>query len=117
MSVRLVESLGKRCTFLRAAVDVLGLPAEVVPGRIEDLKLPRMDVLTARAVAPLPRLLEQAARPLQSGATGLFLKGRNVEAEVAEALQSWRFDYALAPSQSDPGGRILRIWSLRRASA
>lgn len=116
MAVRLVESLGKRCAFLRAAAAELRLPVEVVQGRAEAQKPDGAEVVAARAVAPLPRLLDQTAGLLRS-ATGLFLKGRGAEAEVEEALQSWRFDYALIPSQSDPEGRILRVWSVRRASA
>ncbi|MBW3558356.1 MAG: 16S rRNA (guanine(527)-N(7))-methyltransferase RsmG [Proteobacteria bacterium] len=116
MTVQLVESMEKRCAFLRAVVDELSLPARVVPGRIEALPSPRVEVVTARAVAPLPRLLDHTQAVLK-GAVGLFLKGRRVQEEIEEALQSWRFDYALAPSLSDPEGRILRIWSVRRASA
>lgn len=117
MTVQLVESLTKRVTFLHEVVHRLDLPATVVHGRVEAAPVQAVEVVTARAVAPLPRLLEHTAHLLRGGATGLFLKGRNVEAEVDEALQSWRFDYALSPSQSDPEGRILRVWSVRRASA
>jgi 16S rRNA (guanine527-N7)-methyltransferase len=117
MTVQLVESLTKRVTFLREVVRRLDLPASVVHGRVEDARPEPVEVVTARAVAPLPRLLEYTAPLLRKGATGLFHKGRNVEAEVEEALQTWRFDYALSPSQSDPEGRILRVWSVRRASA
>jgi 16S rRNA (guanine527-N7)-methyltransferase len=116
MAVQLVESLTKRCVFLRTVTSELDLPAEVVHARAEEAGIKGAEVVAARAVAPLPRLLDQTAGLLH-GATGLFLKGRSVEAEVQEALQSWRFNYALHPSQSDPEGRILRVWSLRRASA
>lgn len=117
MTVQLVESTQKKCAFLQAVVQALDLPASVVRTRVEELRGELPEVLTARAVAPLVRLLEYAHHQLRSGATAIFLKGRNVEEEIAEALQSWRFDYALTPSLSDPEGRILRIWSVRRASA
>ena len=117
MTVQLVESIQKRCRFLRHVVDALELSAEVIPGRIEDLPKLSTEVLTARAVAPLPRLLEHNEQLLRQGAVGLFHKGRRVEAEIEEALQTWRFHYALEPSLSDPEGRILRIWSVKRASA
>lgn len=117
LTVQLVESIRKRSAFLSTVVEALALPATVHLGRAEDLPRISTDVLTARAVAPLPRLLEHTSGLLRKGAVGLFLKGRTVEAEVGEALQSWRFDYALHPSLSDPEGRILRIWSVRRASA
>ena len=117
MTVQLVESAAKKSAFLEAVVERLNLPAKVHRARIEDLPGPAPQVLTARAVAPLARLLGYTEKHLRSGATGVFLKGRNVEHEIAEALQSWRFDYALSQSLSDPEGRILRIWSVRRASA
>jgi 16S rRNA (guanine527-N7)-methyltransferase len=76
-----------------------------------------VDVVTARAVAPLGRLLG-LTRPLLKGrAVGLFLKGRNVEAELTEAAKTWTFRHTLTPSQSDPEGRVLRIWSVARAPA
>jgi 16S rRNA (guanine527-N7)-methyltransferase len=117
MTLQLVESTEKRCAFLRAVASELELPVTITSGRIEGLKGEAVDVITARAVAPLPRLLELTSGVLRGGAEALFLKGKNVEAEVAEALQSWRFDYGLSQSLSDPEGRILRIRSLRRASA
>lgn len=116
MTVQLVESAGKKCAFLQAVVDALELPAVVLRSRVEDLQSCWPEVVTARAVAPLSRLLDHTEAQLRPGTTALFLKGRTVEQEVVEALQSWRFDYALSPSLSDPEGRILRIWSVRRAS-
>lgn len=115
MAVQLVESLTKRVVFLREVVFRLELPATIHHARAEALRMSETEVVTARAVAPLPRLLEHTAHLFSPGSTGLFLKGRNVEAEVEEALQNWRFHYALSPSQSDPEGRILRVWSVRRA--
>lgn len=117
MTVHLVESAQKKGAFLRAVVQALDLPAAVHTLRSEDAPSEGAEVLTARAVAPLVRLLEQTRNQMGPGTTALFLKGRRVEEEVAEALQTWRFDYALTPSLSDPEGRILRIWSVQRASA
>ena len=111
--VWLVESMAKRCRFLAAAVAALGLPAEVVHARAEDLKL-KADVVTARAVAPLSRLLGYARPCLARGAVGLFLKGRGVEAEIAEAREAWRFRCQAIPSRSDPDGRILKVEGLAR---
>lgn len=112
--VHLAESMAKRCRFLQAVVDELELPAEVHNVRAESLSL-TVDIVTARACAPLPRLLEFAWPCLRKGATGLFLKGQDVEAELAEAARSWEFEAELLPSLSDPSGRILRVKRLRRA--
>jgi 16S rRNA (guanine527-N7)-methyltransferase len=112
--VHLVESQAKRCRFLEAVVETLGLPAEVCCARAETLAI-AADVVTARAVAPLTRLLEFARPYMARGATGLFLKGQGVEAEIAEARKAWRFDVEAMASHSDPSGRILKIGRLSRA--
>ncbi len=108
--VHLVESLTKRCRFLQEVVEALDLPAVVHDARAEALDPPpEVEVVTARACAPLPRLLEFAWPFLRAGARGLFLKGRSAEAELAEARLSWRLDAELVPSRSDPSGRIVVI--------
>ena len=112
--VDLVESQAKRCRFLEAAVDTLALPAKVHHARAEDLAL-KADVVTARAVAPLVRLLGFALPHLAKGATGLFLKSEGVEAEIAEARKAWRFRYDVVQSRSDSRGRILKVEGLARA--
>jgi len=115
--VHLVESLGKRCRFLEAVVRELDLPAVVHNTSAEAVRPGPVDVVTARAVAPLDRLLGLTSSLLKGQAVGLFLKGRNVEAELTEAAKSWTFRHTLTPSRSDPEGRVLRIWSLARAPA
>jgi 16S rRNA (guanine527-N7)-methyltransferase len=112
--VHLVESMAKRCRFLEAATGALGLPATVHNARAESLSLP-VDIVTARACAPLPRLLEFAWPWLRKGATGLFLKGQDVESELAEATRYWDFELECMASLSDPSGQIVRIRKLRHA--
>ena len=109
VTVHLVESMAKRCVFLRAVSEALDLPTKVHNTRAESLNLSPVDIVTARACAPLPRLLQYAEPFLRGKATALFLKGRDVEAEIAEARKSWRFEAALVPSASDPEGRILKL--------
>ena len=112
--VHLIESLAKRCRFLQEAVETLGVPATVHNARAEDLKLTGIDVVTARACAPLSRLFGYARPILRKDVRGLFLKGQGVEAELAEAQGSWRFDASLIPSRSDPSGRIVSVERLSR---
>jgi 16S rRNA (guanine527-N7)-methyltransferase len=112
--VHLVESVSKRCRFLEAAVDALAVPAEVHNARAEDFAL-KADVVTARAVAPLAKLLGFARPCLARGATGLFFKSEGIEAEIAEARKAWRFTYDVSPSRSDSRGRILKVEHLARA--
>jgi 16S rRNA (guanine527-N7)-methyltransferase len=111
--VWLIDSLGKRCRFLQQVVDDLGLPATVINGRAEAQSL-TVDVVTARAVAAMDKLLGYAQPYLQRGARGLFLKGEKAELEVAEARLVWQFDCDLSVSRSDPRGRIVSVRSLRR---
>lgn len=112
--VHLIDSLTKRCRFLEEVVADLDLPAQVHCGRAENLKL-RVDVVTARACAPLYKLLGFARPYLALNADGLFLKGENVLAELDEARRAWKFDADLVPSLSDPRGRVVRIRRLARA--
>jgi 16S rRNA (guanine527-N7)-methyltransferase len=111
--VHLVESLAKRCRFLSEVVSVLQLPAQVHNARAESLRL-RVDVVTARAVAPLSRLLEYGWPYLRNGAVALFLKGQDVESELDDATRYWGFDIRLWPSLSDPGGRVVELKGLTR---
>lgn len=111
--VHLVESLAKRCRFLAEVTQALALPATVHNARAEHLDL-SVDVVTARACAPLTRLFGYAQPYLDRGATGLFLKGREVDADLADAGKSWSFDADIRPSLSDERGRIVLVKRLKR---
>src|SRR4029079_3964841 len=114
--VHLVESERKKAAFLRAATSELSLPAIVHATRIEDFVRTspgRLDVVTARALAPLERLLGYAIPLLKRGAVGLFPKGQDVEAELTQASKSWTIEADLVLSRTDPRGRIVRV---RRAT-
>ncbi len=111
--VWLIDSLGKRCRFLQEVVDGLSLRATVLNGRAEDNAV-TVEVVTARAVAPMEKLLGYAQPYLQRGATGLFLKGEKAEAEVAEARKVWQFKSKLSISRSDPRGRIVSVRGISR---
>jgi len=111
--VHLVESMAKRCRFLQAVTDALGLPASVHNVRAEALSL-RVDVVTARACAPMARLLGYAWPYLRQGATGLFLKGQDVGSELQEAARYWKFEADLIPSMSSPEGRVVRVKKVSR---
>jgi 16S rRNA (guanine527-N7)-methyltransferase len=111
--VHLVESMAKRCRFLSEVVTRLGLPATIHQARAENLDL-HVDIVTARACAPLGRLLGFAQPYLRRGAQALFLKGQEVEAELKEASRGWDFDAEVIPSRSDERGRIVRVRRLGR---
>jgi 16S rRNA (guanine527-N7)-methyltransferase len=110
--VHLVESVGKKAVFLREAVQVTGAPATVHHERIADFVLQapdRVDVVTARALAPLTKLLAEAYPLLKKGALGLFPKGQDVEAELTAASKCWTINATLVPSRTDPKARIVVV--------
>ena len=111
--VHLVESMAKRCRFLTEVVGELALPATVHNARAENLDL-AVDSVTARACAPLTRLLGYARPYLARGAAGWFLKGQDVASELEEATKSWKFEAEIVPSLSDARGRIVRVGRLKR---
>ncbi|MDR3422566.1 MAG: 16S rRNA (guanine(527)-N(7))-methyltransferase RsmG [Xanthobacteraceae bacterium] len=113
--VHLVESNGKKAGFLREAVRATGAPAIVHAARAEDFaaNVPEaIDAVTARALAPLPKLLTLAYPLLKKGTLGLFPKGQDVAAELTEAAKCWTIQVSLAMSRTDPKARIVIVRGL-----
>ena len=118
--VHLVESIGKKATFLREAAHATGAPAVVHAMRIEDFvdKAPEsIDVVTARALAPLPKLLALAYPLLKKGALGLFPKGQDVASELTEAAKYWKIEHNLVRSRTDAKAQILVVRHLEPVHA
>jgi 16S rRNA (guanine527-N7)-methyltransferase len=113
--VHLVESNTKKAAFLREAARVAGAPVTVHAVRIgnvgESFSGP-VDVVSARALAPLKQLCDEAAPYIRRGAVGLFLKGQDVDVELTEAAKYWRIEAEKAPSRTSPDGRIVIIRGL-----
>ncbi len=110
--VHLVESIGKKAAFLRDAAAATGAPAIVHNARIEDVVRQGAvtpDVVTARALAPLHKLLELASPFLKTGVKALCLKGQDVEAELTEASKYWTIQASQVPSKTSDQGRILVV--------
>ena len=108
--IHLVESIGKKATFLREAALAAGVPVQVHAMRIADFvkQAPKhIDFVTARALAPLPKLLAEAYPLLKRGARGLFPKGQDVATELTEAAKCWNIEASLAESRTDPKARIV----------
>lgn len=117
--VHLVESNLKKAAFLREAARITGVPAEVHAMRTEDFVdqcVEPVEIVTARALAPLEKLIESAYPLLTNGAQALFLKGRDVEVELTTASKCWTIDAELIPSATDCDGRIVRVRSAQRVS-
>ncbi len=112
--VHLVESDQRKAVFLREAARVSATPVQIHAARAERLGPLTADVVTARALAPLPDLLDIAERFLSNHSICLFLKGRGAGDEVADAAKGWTMTARLEPSRSDPGGTIVIVEKLAR---
>ncbi len=110
----LVESNGKKCSYLRAAGRAANLNIDVKNARIEDVSRETYGYVTSRALADLPRLLGHAYSLLAKKASCVFLKGKEIEAEIEASKAEWDFEYELYPSLSHPDGRIIVIRNLQR---
>jgi 16S rRNA (guanine527-N7)-methyltransferase len=109
----LIESDRRKATFLREAARACGVAITVHAQRIAAVPPLAADVVTARALAPLPELLPLALPHVQPRTTCLFLKGRAAEAELTLARESWTMRAAQERSLSDPEGRVLIISEIR----
>jgi 16S rRNA (guanine527-N7)-methyltransferase len=112
-TVHLIESDTRKAAFLREAARITGASAEIHAERIESVaeRIWPVEVVTARALAPMPRQLELAAPFFATGATGIFLKGQDVDKELTEAAKSWMIQWTIRQSLTDPGGRIVIMTS------
>ena len=114
--VHLIESNGKKAAFLRAAVRAAAVPALVHPVRIEkfgETCAEAVQVVTARALAPLKTLCVQAFPFVAKGAIALFPKGQDVEAELTDAAKYWRLQASRVPSRTSPDGSVVVIRALK----
>ena len=114
--IDLIESNRKKAGFLQAAIGQFSLPARVHPRRInEEIKdLQQPEVVTARALAPLPLLLDLAFPWLSTGARGLLHKGRDYRPEIQESSLLWQYDLVVHPSRTDADSVVLEIADLKR---
>lgn len=116
-AVHLVESDRRKAQFLREVARQLSLTTVTVHAeRIETLAL-TVGCVTARALAPLPALVELAAPLLEPRSRLILLKGRNAEVELAEARQRWILRVSVECSVADAEGRILVIDEVQRREA
>ena len=112
--VHMVESDRRKAAFLREAARLTGASVEVHCTRIEELTPFSVDVVTARALAPLSDLLSWAEHFLGPQSHCLFLKGRNVEGELTDAHYMWETETTRRPSRTDPESTVVCIGEVRR---
>jgi 16S rRNA (guanine527-N7)-methyltransferase len=117
--VSLVEPRRLRADFLRRAVETLALTsrAEVLQCKVEAVRHAPFDVITARAVASLPRLFAMAAHLSHKGTTWVLPKGRSAKSELDEARRTWQGSFRLEPSRTDPDAQILVATGVRGTGA
>ena len=110
-----VESIAKKAAFLRRVSRETQAPMTVIHDRVEALSdIPDVDIVTARAMAPLDKLLNYVKPFVDKGAYALLPKGARYESELTEARKSWTFDLEVIHSQTAPDARILKIKGLAR---
>lgn len=111
--ISLIEADTRKATFLRTVARETGAGVNVIADRIEQADPQNADVVSARALAPLPRLLEYVHRHCRPGGTALLMKGAQAQSEVSEARKSWHFDLKESPSLTESQAVILEVRELR----
>ncbi len=110
----LIESDARKCAFLRTVVRELDMSnVTIINRRVEELDPLEAAHISARALAPLPRLLSYVARHLAPNGTAWLMKGRNWQAEAEEARKEWSFDMEIHDSRTEPGAAILKLSGLK----
>jgi 16S rRNA (guanine527-N7)-methyltransferase len=119
--VHMVESIQKKATFLREAIHETNAPGIVHHTRIESLArsfdAAAVDYVTARALAPLPDLLETVFPFINKGAKALLLKGQDLDHELTESTKHWHIQAETVPSRTSTAGRILIVHALSQHAA
>lgn len=110
----LVESDSRKCTFLRTVAREIGVKANVLSERIEDVDPLGADILSARALSDLSTLLSFADRHMASTGQALFMKGATWQKELNTAQTAWHFDHEVVKSKTENGPAILRISGVAR---
>jgi 16S rRNA (guanine527-N7)-methyltransferase len=112
VSVTLYEATAKKCAFLAVVAERLRLPVTIRNARMEEVPPQPFDVVTARACAPLPKLLDYAQKFTAPNSVCLFLKGQNLGLELTEAHKSWKMKIRQIASQTHSSGTILEVTEL-----
>lgn len=117
----LIESDSRKAAFIREVARATGVVVDILCMRIEipetRVKVGEINCVTARALAPLPRLIELADPYFGPATAGMFSKGREVAMEIEQARQDWDFEAELVPSVTDPQGSVLLLKSLKRKAS
>ena len=113
-SFALIEPDRRKAAFLREAIRATQSTAIVHERHVEEIDLPVQDVVLARALAPLDRLLEMVQKLVSIHTVCIFPKGAAAEQELTEARTRWKMQARQVPSRTDPAGRILVLTEVAR---
>jgi len=113
-SFALIEADQQKAAFLREAIRATQSSAIVHNSRVQEVDLPAQDVVMARALAPLDRLLELVQKLVSIHTICIFPKGATAEQELTEARARWKMQVRQVPSRTDPAGRILVLTEVAR---
>jgi 16S rRNA (guanine527-N7)-methyltransferase len=114
--VELIEADSRKAAFLREAARIAEAPVMIRPCRIAAVPPHPVNVVTARALAPLDRLIGLACPFLGPDTVCLFPKGERAEQELTLARKSWTMTASLHHSMADPRGVVLRLHGIIRES-
>ena len=115
-NVTLVEADSKKCLFLSEVVRRTGRHANIVNCRIEEFDGGHFDVITARALAPMDKLLSHINPHFGPRTKGIFLKGEQVDSELTKAKKQWKLKYKTIPSITSDGGSIIIVEKISSGS-
>ncbi len=110
--VTLVESDMRKATFLRTVLRETGIAGEVLSRRVEQVAPQDAGIVSARALAPLPKLLALALPHMSERGSALFMKGENWGKEVEEARKQWQFSCTAHTSKTNRNAVVLEIGDL-----
>ena len=111
--ITLFESKYKKCTFLREVRRRLGVPVEIFEGRLETYKGPPFELVVSRALASLDNLLSHTPLFLKEDGKCLFLKGKDVDAEIDRAQEKWAFQFQKNKSITSSEGVVLLVEDIK----
>ena len=116
-SVYLAEPSAKRCAFLRQVMRETGAGAEILQAKVKDIETFPVDIVTARALAPIATLIEWGLPYLREDGEFWLLKGSRVEEELTLAKKNWNMKTEIFPSKTGNGGKILKLSNIRMVGA
>ena len=112
LKISLIESVTKKTLYLNAVKSLCQVNAEIINNRIENLKLPKADVITSRAMCNLSDLLQYAHKLSNKKTLMIFPKGKSYKEELATANKKWKFNLIIEKNEVSEEGVILLITNL-----